>query len=405
MTALLLLHLALTLLVAGLRFPDALDLVAPFPLDLTRWATLSGVLLGLSLVALRREHEAGRAPWSNLRRASAWTLLVLVPAILWIVGDLSIERGAEPVVLGAGVLAVVVAWRKEGLGRAPQVRILGHASASLRWVLPATLIGGALLALTTSLVGTADPVPTTREWAFALLTYPLYAAFQLLFLLVLPWTLWRREGRTEPAAVVGCALLFSLVHWPNPLLLVATLLSMLVWATAWSRGAGLLPLALSMGLLGGVVAQALPDSVIGHARVGPGYVLRFDYERQLARYDARVEELASDEAWQASGSTLEGWLGQLHRATLGEAASASTLLAWIRHIDAAYRARVILTVLESPEFRRSRGIGRNFREPDRLLLHSTFRPWHPAHAAYDSLRTVGAYHRAGGTFQAFVLLL
>lgn len=402
MTALLLLHLAFVLLIAGFRFPDALDLVAPFPLDTVRWASLCGVLLGLGLVALRREIRAERAPWVDGRRASAWTLLVLVPAILWRVGDLSIERGADSVVIVGGVLAVVAAWRRQWRGPGSRLRLVGRAGPNLRWVLPTTLIGGAVLAVAVGFVGMAKPAPAATEWAWSLATYPIYAFFQLVFLLVLPWSLWRGEGRTESAAIVGCALLFSLVHWPNPVLLVATFAGMLVWATAWSRGAGLLPLALSMGLLGAVVAQALPAPVIGHARVGPGYVLRSDHERQLAHYDARVGDLASDECWKAAGGTLDDWLDFLHRECLGASAPPTVLRSWVRRIGNAHRARVILTFLESEEFRRKRGIGRNFRASDRRLLHSTFRPWHPSHAAYDSLRTAAAYQRAGGTFPNFV---
>ena len=375
MTALLLTHLALVLLIGGLRFGADLDLFLGFALSPERWAMATGVLLGLAGLALRREVLERRPPWRGRERAAVWSLLVLVPALHWAFGDEVMQWGVDAVLL---LLAAVVGWAVV-LAR-PVARSgrfwWGDRARPLLVLVLFTGVGLTLL-LTLGDARGAGPLP----W----LTYPLYALVQLGLLLELPERLWSREGVGRLARVLGLSLLFAMVHGPNPVVLLLTAIGMAVWASARIAGAGLLPLALSMGLLGAAAAQALPEESTQHMRVGPGFVLKQARERALLRYDERVGRLASDATFQRAGGTLAGWLDLVHREVFGEAMDEATREGWIALVDARHRAHVVRVVLESEEYRRAHGIQRIMEGSDRSLLFSTFRPWHPAQEPYDEL--------------------
>lgn len=77
-------------------------------------------------------------------------------------------------------------------------------------------------------------------------------------------------GRTRKS-IIGTALIFSLLHLPNPVLTVGTFLGGAVWAWVFSRQPNLLALALSHTLVSALVANALPRSLLPNMKVGWGY--------------------------------------------------------------------------------------------------------------------------------------
>lgn len=375
MVALLLAHLAVLVLVAGLRFVHSLDLVLGFSLSLERWAMLSGVLASLAILALRREIAEGRAPWSSLERAALWIVLVVAPLLVWSLGDAEAAFGADLVVLGvAGVLGWAVVLRR------PPARTRSFWwGGSRRWCIGL----GMLTAVVIFALVLNDPRRPTSVWPW--LTYPLYASLQLGLLLELPERVWRADGVGRTARVMGLSVLFALIHGPNAVVLSLTALGMAVWASARIAGVGLVPLALSMGLLGATVAQSLPADETQNMRVGPGYVIKRERARVLAAYVERVRSLASDAAYARGGDTLAGWLDLVHREVFAAPLPDSTRAAWLDLIHARLRAQVVRITLESEEYRTRHGIERFMVGPDRSLLYSTFRPWHPAQAAYAGL--------------------
>ena len=383
MLSLVLFHAALCLLVAGLRFGPELDLVLG-PLA-SGWATLTAVLAGLAALALRRELRRGEIPWNDFDTVAAWLILVAGPALLWAVADREITSGIDALVLGAMLaLGVVLLFRHRGEWTAARVWFATGGRAG-RALLIGTVSALLLIAFAIAAVRAESALPEPSQWVFALSTYPLYAAVQLGAALVLPVMVWRRRGHSERAVVTACAVLFLLIHAPNPVALTLTGIGMIGWAWAHLRGVGFVWLALSMGLLGAVVAQGLPQTRTAHMRVGATYVLKRMNDRAIEAYDARVAALASDEFFAASGGTLRDWLRALHVEIVGLFFTGLYLVLSQRRVLPRYRNAIALRFLDSDEFHRRHGIDRYLTGTDRRMFFSTFERWHPAHERLDAV--------------------
>ncbi len=66
-------------------------------------------------------------------------------------------------------------------------------------------------------------------------------------------------------------ILFAIVHWPNPVLLVATFIGGIMSAYFFQRNRNLYPLALSHAILAVSLLYFFPDSWHHHLRIGPGF--------------------------------------------------------------------------------------------------------------------------------------
>jgi membrane protease YdiL (CAAX protease family) len=74
------------------------------------------------------------------------------------------------------------------------------------------------------------------------------------------------------SAPLAAATLFSLVHAPNPGLLILTFLGGLLWCSTFRRNPNILAVASSHAILAVIVAAALPPEVTGGYRIGPAYL-------------------------------------------------------------------------------------------------------------------------------------
>jgi len=73
------------------------------------------------------------------------------------------------------------------------------------------------------------------------------------------------------SASLAAAVLFSLVHAPNPGLLILTFLGGLLWCSTFRRHPNLAAVALSHAVLAVVFVSALPPAATGGYRIGPAY--------------------------------------------------------------------------------------------------------------------------------------
>ena len=72
-------------------------------------------------------------------------------------------------------------------------------------------------------------------------------------------------------SVLVTAIIFSVLHLPNPALMVATLIGGLIWAFIYQRAPNLFALALSHAAMSWVLVATLPESMLNHARIGLKY--------------------------------------------------------------------------------------------------------------------------------------
>jgi membrane protease YdiL (CAAX protease family) len=73
-------------------------------------------------------------------------------------------------------------------------------------------------------------------------------------------------------ASIAAALLFSLVHLPNPLLLITTAVAGYLWCRAFERAPNLFVLAISHAWLVTLLMTSVPKEVHRFLRIGPRYL-------------------------------------------------------------------------------------------------------------------------------------
>jgi membrane protease YdiL (CAAX protease family) len=81
-----------------------------------------------------------------------------------------------------------------------------------------------------------------------------------------------QRATSRPAGIVIAAVLFAVVHLPNPVLTVATGMGALAWCWLYDRCPNIIPLALSHGLGTLALRYAFDDALIGRLRIGASYL-------------------------------------------------------------------------------------------------------------------------------------
>lgn len=172
--------------------------------------------------------------------------------------------------------------------------------------------------------------------------YPLYALVQLGLFLKVPVARLRAMGVSAPATRLLAAIVFALIHWPNPLVMLATLVAMFFWADQYQRGRPLWQLALVMGLAATTFSQMMPDRITHHVRVGPGYV--------RAEAIARLGEGPTGRSAEDAAS----FLNRVFPLTVGRPITAAERENLVPAAAEAWRHSVVQTFLSSVEYRNLR---------------------------------------------------
>ena len=81
-----------------------------------------------------------------------------------------------------------------------------------------------------------------------------------------------QRATSRRTGIILAALLFGVVHLPNPFLASVTALAALAWGRLYDRYPNILPLALSHGLGTLVILYAFDDSITGRLRIGAAYL-------------------------------------------------------------------------------------------------------------------------------------
>jgi hypothetical protein len=182
----------------------------------------------------------------RLQFTHRWTWIAFV---IWLVASFALHRDT-PKTLG---------WRADNLWPATRQALLGFGLMTVGLVAVGVILG-------------APWHPSTGLFSWN--RYGSYLAFCLLQQVALNSLLHNRmlalvENEWISAGLTGG--IFGLIHWPNPVLVPATLVAGAAMAWMFGRHRNIIPLAMGQALLGTLVAWAFPMPWHHHLRVGPGY--------------------------------------------------------------------------------------------------------------------------------------
>lgn len=141
------------------------------------------------------------------------------------------------------------------------------------WWLPSVSLLLAVMALAIAWYeGSLHPAfgSATRPWHYV--AYSLWALFQQFVLQSYFFVRLEFILRDSRRAVLACGLLFSLLHIPNPFLMLTTLAAGLAFCELFRRYRSLYPLALAHAVLGLCIAVTLSSDLHHGMRVGQGFL-------------------------------------------------------------------------------------------------------------------------------------
>lgn len=217
-----------------------------------------------------REVRIGVAP---SRTAAAVELALLVGGVLAIMWIAPLTPWREPLsqaITWALVLLLLVCHLRDR----PSLREIGlrldNFVPVLRRLAPA--IGG-FVAVLLAIGWVLGTVEIGRRFFAMLVVVPLWGLLQQYLLLAFAHRRLRIMLGAGRRTLVVTALLFAVMHLPNPVLVIACGLGGLVWAREYDRSPNLLAHAVTHAVGSAFLANSLPDSVLKHMVVGYRYFL------------------------------------------------------------------------------------------------------------------------------------
>jgi membrane protease YdiL (CAAX protease family) len=193
-------------------------------------------------------------------------IMGLIFSIIWVVKPLGRPGLDLSLRVLVGVLLLASPWL-HGDSRERVGLRLDNFWKALTAVLPVTLIAaGVAVAVGYFLVSIDPPENVALEVAY----YFAWAAAQQ-YALQSVILLRLEDAGLRGAAPLAAAVLFSVVHAPNPGLTILTFLGGLLWCSTFRRNPNLVAVALSHAVLAVAIASALPPEVTGGYRIGPAY--------------------------------------------------------------------------------------------------------------------------------------
>jgi membrane protease YdiL (CAAX protease family) len=157
----------------------------------------------------------------------------------------------------------------------PRVRELGIGLRGMwqsAWTIPLSALVCLLAALIARWLGTAGFLHEQQTVYWHSILYAIWALEQEFILNSFFYNRFESLLGNTTSAVVTTALLFSLVHLPNPVLVPATFLGGLFFVEVFRRWRNIYPLAIVHAMFGLTLGFVFPDQWIRHMRVGLAFL-------------------------------------------------------------------------------------------------------------------------------------
>jgi hypothetical protein len=191
-------------------------------------------------------------------------VLGTIECALWTEGRLQ----ARWSLIAFATLIVCVLWRTPKI-RALGVGLRGMAGASI--AIPAAFLVSSALILIAWRTGTLKILYGDRPVSWHAIFYAIWALEQQFILNSFFYVRFEGLLGDKTRALFVTALLFSLVHIPNPVLMPATFIGGLFFVELFRRFRNIYPLAVAHAMLGLTLAITIPDDWLRHMRVGLGF--------------------------------------------------------------------------------------------------------------------------------------
>ena len=195
--------------------------------------------------------------------------MLLVEAIMWIAPMVRDERAAS-LGLSSVIIALLVTCyvRDKRTARMLGLRLDNFLSVIRRLALPL----GAFVVSVVVVGWAAGTLRFGTKFYSMLLTVPLWALLQQYMLLAFINHRFRvlTGGRSSAAT----ALIFALLHFPNPILMIACAAGGYIWAREYEREPNLFATAVTHTVASAFLANSLPGSLLKNMVVGYNYFFR-----------------------------------------------------------------------------------------------------------------------------------
>jgi hypothetical protein len=166
---------------------------------------------------------------------------------------------------------ICVLWNRPSMGELG-IGLKGLTDASI--VIPIAFIACSGAILLAWWAGTLKILYGERSVSWHAIFYAVWALEQQFILNAFFYRRFESLFGDGRRALIVTALLFSLVHLPNPVLMPATFVGGLFFVWCFRRYGNIYPLAVAHAMLGLTIAITVPDHWLHHMRVGLGF-LRF----------------------------------------------------------------------------------------------------------------------------------
>ena len=231
-----------------------------------------GTMRGVAAPVLAEDAHPRHGAGSNKRAIIELTILVvLIEVIMWIVPLVPYSRLVYAAIAILIVLLLGYCYIRDGVNP----RELGLRFDNLLRVLKDLAIPLSMFVLVVLVVGFAFGAPRFEKKFFSMLLFvPAWALLQQYMLLAFVGRRLRLIFGSGLPGIVATSALFSLLHLPNPALMLACAAGGYLWAREYQREPNLFANALTHAVASAFLANALPGWMLKNMVVGYNYFLR-----------------------------------------------------------------------------------------------------------------------------------